>query len=71
MMCSFNLSPWDVRLIFGEISQPATIERPINVITLTGEVRMSPQLAKRVTTILDDQLRKYEQINGPIPQPPD
>jgi hypothetical protein len=64
-----QVSPWDVRLIFGEISQPATADRPTNVIKQTGEVRMSPQHAKVVAMILIAQLKQYEDTIGPIPIP--
>jgi hypothetical protein len=62
-------SPWDVRLIFGEITQPATAERPTNIIKQTGEVRMSPQHAKVMAMILIAQLKRYEEMIGPIPTP--
>jgi hypothetical protein len=64
-----QVSPWDVRLIFGEISQPATPERPTNVIKQTGEVRMSVQHAKVVVTLLFRALKNYEETIGPIPIP--
>ena len=63
-----QLSPWDVRLIFGLISEPATVERPVIVKTI-GEVRMSPQHAKKVVQILERQLRVYENTLGSIPVP--
>jgi hypothetical protein len=64
-----QVSPWDVRLIFGEITEPATAERPTNIIKRTGEVRMSPQHAKVVAMILVAQLKNYEENLGPIPGP--
>ncbi|HEV8641379.1 MAG TPA: DUF3467 domain-containing protein [Methylomirabilota bacterium] len=66
-----QVSPWDVRLIFGEISEPPTSERPEVVIKATGEVRMSPQHAKRILQILADTLATYERSVGPIPLPVD
>ena len=63
-------TPWDVRLIFGQLTTAATADSPKSLITLNGEVRMSPQLAKRVTMILMMQLQSYEKQFGPIPQPP-
>ena len=65
-----QVSPWDVRMIFGESSEPATEERPTNVIKQIGEVRMSPQHAKVVSMFLITQLRHYEETIGPIPIPP-
>ena len=64
-------SPWDFRLIFGEISNIPTTEEPTVVIRQTGEVRMSPQHAKKVAEILIKQLRHYEETVGPIPLPGD
>ena len=66
-----QLSPWDVRLIFGVISTPRTAAKPTVEITRVGEVRMSPQHAKKVTEILLSQLVGYEKQFGPIPQPKD
>ena len=64
-----QVSPWDVRLVFGEISVPATPEHSTNVVKQTGEVRMSPQHAKVVAMILIAQLQQYEATFGPIPTP--
>ena len=63
-------TPWDVRLIFGEIAESATKETPVNVIKRVGEVRMSPQHAKVRVSILLKQLAVYERTFGPIPTPP-
>jgi hypothetical protein len=66
-------TPWDVRLIFGEIDVERSgkgIGVVVNV-TQVGEVRMSPQHAKRVVMLLAKQLQAYEQSFGPIPQPKD
>jgi hypothetical protein len=65
-----QMTPWDVRLIFGEI-EDVKVEGPAIKIRLTGEVRMSPQHAKRVAMILIQQLRGYEETIGPIPLPKD
>ncbi len=64
-----QLSPWDVRLIFGVIVEPPASERPSIQITSVGEVRMSPQHAKKVALILLKQLQHYEETIGPIPVP--
>lgn len=66
-----QVTPWDVRLIFGQISDIPTKENPTAVIKRVGEVRMSPQHAKTVVRILSAQLDSYEQNIGPIPQPKD
>jgi Protein of unknown function (DUF3467) len=61
-------TPWDVRLVFGEIAD--TTNEAV-IVRRTGEVRMSPQHAKRITVILIKQLQGYEAKFGPIPQPED
>jgi hypothetical protein len=66
---SVQVSPWDVRLILGEIFQGPSDENPNVIVRQLGEVRVSPQLAKRVVSILIEQLRGYENRFGPIPQP--
>jgi hypothetical protein len=66
-----QLSPWDFRLIFGLITDAPTPERLQVRIKLVGEVRMSPQHAKRVTKILTQQLKRYEDTFGAIPTPED
>lgn len=62
-------SPWDVRLIIGEILDPDTENNILNVKQL-GEIRMSPQIAKSLTMFLAEQLKNYEASFGPIPGPP-
>jgi hypothetical protein len=64
-----QLTPWDVRLIFGVISDGPRTDPPEIVVKTIGEVRMSPQHAKRVAMILIQQLENYEENVGPIPQP--
>src|SRR6266511_5253244 len=54
-----QISPWDIRLIFGVITQPPGADLASISITTVGEVRMSPQHAKRVTMILLQQLKLY------------
>lgn len=65
-----QLSFWDIRLIFGVISNIPTPESGVQVTTV-GEVRMSLQHAKRVAMILIQQLKQYEETIGPIPTPGD
>jgi len=65
-------SPWDVRLVFGQIdSLPRTPDQAAEAVAvkLVGEVRLSPQLAKRVTMILVEHLHSYESQFGPIGLP--
>jgi hypothetical protein len=64
-----QLSPWDVRLIFGLIEDPPTAERKTMSVRRIGEVRMSPEHAKKVLAILAEQLKQYEDSIGIIPQP--
>jgi ribosomal protein L22 len=64
-------SPWDVRLVFGQITgMPIAEDQPLEV-TQMGEVRMSPQHAKRVADILRQQIELYEKTVGVIPLPKD
>ncbi len=65
-----QITPWDIRLVFGLI-QEVQAEPPMAVIEQVGEVRMSLQHAKRIMLILVEQLKNYEQNIGPIPLPPD
>lgn len=64
-----QVSPWDVRLIFGVIAEAATVEQPTVTVETLGEVRMSPQHAKVVAAILIGQLKIYEESLGKIPIP--
>ncbi|MFN7978883.1 MAG: DUF3467 domain-containing protein [Vicinamibacterales bacterium] len=64
-----QVSPWDVRFIFGVIDEPPTQERPTVRIKSVAEARMSPQHAKKVAEILIRQIVSYEQNIGPIPVP--
>ena len=66
-----QVTPWDVRLILGEIASVPTPEDQTVVVREVGELRLSPQLAKRLALILIEQLRHYEDRFGPIPTPPD
>ena len=61
--------PWDLRLLLGQIDDPATRDAPVVTIKQLGELRMSPQLAKRLTVILMEQLAAYEKHFGTIPAP--
>lgn len=63
-------TPWDVRFIFGQITE---IEPEQNraVVQQVAEVRMSPQHAKKLVAILQQQLQSYEARIGAIPLPPE
>ena len=61
-------SAWDMRLIFGEIAETATAESPVLAIRQLADVRMSPQLAKRLVMIMASQLSAYEERFGKIPE---
>jgi hypothetical protein len=66
------VSPWDVRLILGELGDQEDVEgKPVLNITQLGEVRMSAQIAKRLVILLSAQLKTYETLFGLIPSPPD
>lgn len=62
-------SPWDMRLVLGEIANPTTADEPVISIKQLGELRISPQLAKQLTVIMLEQLTAYEARFGNIPVP--
>src|SRR5438445_13474747 len=62
-----QMTPWDMRLIFGEITDLPTPDRPSVKIMSVGELRVSPQLAKRLTMVILGQLKAYEDEYGTIP----
>src|ERR1700693_4324998 len=60
-----HTSPWDVRLVLGEIGD---VQAPTVVnVRLLGELRISPQLAKKVAMLMIEQLKIYEARFGEIP----
>jgi|SRR5579884_3327122 len=63
-------SPWDVRLVLGSVIDPPTPDDPVLRVVQVGEVRFSPQLAKRLIEIIATQLKTYEERFGEIPVPP-
>jgi hypothetical protein len=63
-----QVSPWDMRFILGELTDVGTAEHVVTIKQL-AELRISPQLAKSLSVILIDQLRKYEDNFGQIPEP--
>src|SRR5262249_46715777 len=53
-------TPWDIRFLLGVIETLATPENPRVVVKQLGEIRMSPQHAKRFAQVLTQQLSHYE-----------
>lgn len=64
-------SPWDIRLILGQITVFPTVESPVVEIQNLGDLRMSVQMAKKLIAILQEQLAGYEMRFGVIPEPHD
>lgn len=62
-------SLWDFRLIIGNVVQLPSDSNPKMEVEQLGEIRMSPQLAQRLTSLLLRQLQVYEQNFGQIPAP--
>lgn len=60
-------TPWDIRMTLGE-TEIIPEKLALNV-TIVGQIRLSPQLAKRVLGILSAQLAAYEAQFGVIPGP--
>lgn len=63
-------TPWDVRFIFGLIAELDAKNGQVRV-EQVAEVRMSPQHAKRIVALLQQQLQTYEAKIGAIPLPPE
>ena len=66
-----QVSPWDIRFMFGVIEGLPSPNSPTVLIKQIGEIRMSPQHAKKVAQVLNNQLASYEKNIGPIPLPPE
>jgi hypothetical protein len=65
-----STSPWDIRIVLGQVEDVLMItDKPVLTVTQLGEVRMSVQIAKRLTLMLVDQLKSYEAMFGSIPGP--
>jgi len=64
-------TPWDLRLVLGEITDRPSLANPTISIKELCEVRISPQLAKQLAIVLMGQLRAYEEQFGEIPGPKD
>jgi crotonobetainyl-CoA:carnitine CoA-transferase CaiB-like acyl-CoA transferase len=67
----FQTNPWDIRLEFGVMRVDSEGGVPVANVLEVAEVRLSPQLAKRVAAILAQQIDAYEARFGLLPQPPD
>ena len=65
-----HTSPWDVRLLLGSVGELPTADHPVVNITQLADLRMSPQLAKRLVAIMIEQIKVYEERFGPIPDIP-
>ncbi len=66
-----QMTPWDLRIIVGQISGSPSPDDPVLLVRQIGDLRMSPQLAKKVALILLGQIEHYERNIGPIPLPED
>lgn len=64
-------SPWDLRFVFGELTdQLEEGPGPSIRVNQTGELRVSPQFAKKLVQLIYVQLKAYEQTFGEIPNIP-
>jgi hypothetical protein len=66
-----QVTPWDVRFMLGVIDGVPSPENPTVLIKQIGEIRMSPQHAKKVAQVLVNQIANYEKNIGPIVLPQD
>jgi hypothetical protein len=62
-----QITPWDFRFVLGVIEKEPTKENATLGIKTLGEIRMSPQFAKRLYVVLGGQLKNYEESVGQIP----
>src|SRR5947209_7406693 len=65
-----HTSPWDLRFVFGELGDPVEGPGPSINVNQLGEVRISPQFAKKLVDLIITQLAAYEQTFGKIPDIP-
>ena len=63
-----QITPWDLRLMFGVISGLSNEDNILISVMQLGEIRMSPQHAKKLSQILAKQVAAYEATFGSIPQ---
>jgi len=64
-------TPWDMRLTLGVISSLPTDDVGPVTVTQLGELRISLQLAKKLTMLMFKQISVYEERLGEIPVPKD
>lgn len=68
-------SPWDFRFLFGEIEkgEPDATGRRLAKLYVEDKVKivMSPQHAKAMLKVLQENVSSYESQIGPIPSQPD
>lgn len=64
-----QITPWDIRLTLGEISDVPNPQTPIIKILQLADLRLSPPLAKRLATLMLEQIKAYEESFGEIPTP--
>ncbi|MDQ2839749.1 MAG: DUF3467 domain-containing protein [Acidobacteriota bacterium] len=62
-----HTSPWDLRIVFGEIGDAVEGDIPSINVSQLGEVRVSPQLAKKLAEAIIAQVQAYERTFGKIP----
>jgi hypothetical protein len=66
-----QMSPWDLRLLLGVVTGLPTDDPHTITVTQLGEIRIAPQLAKKLMLLMMQQVQAYEAQLGPIPLPPD
>lgn len=64
-----EITPYDFRLLLGVIVGVPTMENSTISIQTFGELRMSPQLAKKLISVLSEKLHHYEESVGVISYP--
>ena len=57
-------TPWDITIKFGKVIEASKAKL---VVENQAEVVMSPQHAKSVAQLMDEQIKSYEAKHGPIP----
>jgi hypothetical protein len=61
-----QVTPWDFRIRLGRVDD---ITPELVVVRELVDLRMSPQHAKSLLQLLAEQMQKYEQAFGAIPDP--
>jgi hypothetical protein len=62
-----TITPWDFQFALGLVTETPTVEKQTLTIKKIGDLRISPQLAKRLLPVLHAQVQNYETSIGPIP----